>query len=157
MPTKSELSARVAAGELDEVFHNSHFGGFWVSQIRRILKDNPKRWPIKSGFLTAELVGSLVKQHEIDPQRVRSFLPHQACDACYLVKIDSGDHIGEHVVIDGTHRILALWAHGLSSFTFYEIPLSEAPLVDVNDPAVFREHPWGEMEVTKDGLKKRNT
>jgi hypothetical protein len=89
-----------------------------------------------------------LKQHrDWDRERVLSITPEQMEEPTLWVLVNSD----EHLLIDGTHLLLARADHGLFEFRGYMARLNQVIRPDPNEMWFNPNHQWGQIEI-RDGV-----
>lgn len=147
--TKSQAAALVRSGLLTECFAHDTLGMFDVSALRRLIAEAPDRWEICAADLTPETLEFIQANREIDPARVAELTPAEADEPILALACPDG----EHLFIDGHHRLVRRHQLGHKTFLFYNIPLADAPRLL---PGGYVDVPWGEMDIpTEPGALRR--
>lgn len=147
---KSQSAALVRLGLLEEIFTHQTLGEFSTTRIHEMLLKDPNRWPVVRVDLDKNLIEHILTSREVDPDRARELTDADLSVPCLLLLCKDGTHC----IIDGVHRISARWAKGEKFVYFWLIPIDEAPRVQRTAATI--DIPWGELEVTPTGFKKRS-
>lgn|SRR5512141_1606796 len=137
--SKTEIMRRVAAGQGIEAFSHETEGNFNVTAMRQWAQENrllPVLAPLDEGF-----VEFIRTQRDIDLKRVAELNPLQiALDPAMALLLETG----EHLLVDGSHRILRRWDMGMRDFPVWVIPIALAIRIDtVKEGAVS----WGKWRI----------
>lgn len=145
MHSKTELMQRVADGQASEVFTHEHCGAFDVTAMREWAAKNlePVRMAMDSSF-----VKFVWANRDVDEQRLQTLRgrPIRTDPAMAVVYEENGTT--EHLLIDGTHRIIRRWQQGFTDFPCWVVPLDKVIRPNFEGPY---SPEWGSFQMDKDG------
>lgn len=138
--TKTQVMQAIARGVAEETFTHESGLVFNVTAMRK-LAISEKR-VVRQTHLTASLVRLIYQNRDVDDARVDT-LSHMdmLTDPSMFVLFP----YGEHLLIDGTHRILRRRKEGLTMLPMWLFNLDEAILVKPDDNALAVQ--WGSFEM----------
>lgn len=128
MPTKSEMHALVRAGRSIEVFEHETQGIFNISHLRLGIELGIIPYKRCRAYIDDRMKYIIKECRDIDEDRVMTIIKEGLIiDPSICILCEDGDHI----LVDGTHRIAALIRLGFKDFRFYEVEKKYAPMVDI--------------------------
>jgi hypothetical protein len=142
--TKSQVMARIIAGQAFEAFQHQDLGLFDVTRMRRAAQSGEYGETYQTGLLP-EIAQHLMTARDYDQMRVWELLidpsaPWQNDPA--LAVFDPKDNT--HLFVDGTHRILGRWMLKLPDFEFYVCQLADVIYVPADYGPV--NDSWGQPD-----------
>lgn len=147
--TKSQIMRRIASGLAFEAFAHDTLGSFHVTEMRaRAWRGDYELCRTSLYPDQGRIVRFLMDNRDWEPERVWELLNDPAApweDPALMLLCPEGDH----VLVDGIHRIIARWALRCANLFFYMVPLAGAPRVDQTRARTSFD--WGRFEVRADG------
>jgi hypothetical protein len=148
--TKSELAALIKLGRVHECFTHSTEGEFDVTLMRLAA---PVMYEPFTSDLTPEIVECIKKTRDWERSRILEITREQMDEPSLWVLLPCN----EHLLIDGTHRLLARATAGLTKFDGYMARYDQVIRVDQNLMYTNPNHDWGRIEIRGGKLYDRET
>lgn len=124
--SKSQLASLVARGLCHEAFTHTVAGSFDITLMRQQARAG-QYGPPRRADIDATLIEFVANWRDWEQARVNEILVSgDLSDPGLMIQMPDGTHL----LVDGTHRILARHTMGLRHFTFYMVPLKAAPRPD---------------------------
>lgn len=158
--SKSQHARMIAAGLVHESFQHQTLGHFNVTLLRERIKTNPPELRVYrfdecrvADDPSADPLAYIVSQREVDPERCAELTEAQLQEPLIYLCCPPGSNgpMETHLLVDGIHRLVARHARGYTDFSFYMLPLEQAPRVAQD----WVDLPWGEREMGPSGLIPR--
>jgi hypothetical protein len=140
--TKSQIAARVAAGQDSEVFSHETLGHFDISKLRAAILGAPNFKPDRFFFSALKFYDGesmdnpwkrLFDARDIDLARVNELTPEQIADpVIHLVvppRLADNSPVTTHLLVDGIHRLYRRRQDRKPDYWSYVLPIDWAPRV----------------------------
>lgn len=151
MITKSALMNKLALGLVHECFTHSTEGEFDVTLMNMAARAG--HYELFTAPLDHELVEKIKQIRDWDIDRVMKLTKEQIDEPTLWVLTNNN----QHLLIDGTHRLLARATAGFDEFHGYLAPMNK--IIRPHRDMMFTNpnHDWGRMEIRDGGIYDRMT